>query len=152
MDEDKHDYSELNDGNDPVERSEEEQIEYDRAKERLNKLRNLTISGNAADPNTEFETVPAYIRRNMQLYAESADAEKFYSNYEVKSDLKTTHIPILGTNSLSLLFPLDEYKPEEIAEVIDDLSALYTEAGGDRLIIQTISTIQLVPIENPVVV
>jgi cell division protein FtsZ len=58
-----------------------------RATERLKKLRNLSFNINAADPNNEFETVPAYIRRNMELYGNSSNAvENFYSNYEVKTD------------------------------------------------------------------
>jgi cell division protein FtsZ len=47
----------------------------------------LSFNINAADPNNEFETVPAYIRRNMELYGSSTNAvENFYSNYEVKTD------------------------------------------------------------------
>ena len=57
-----------------------------RAAERLHKLRNLSFNVNSADPNNEFETVPAYIRRNMELYNSSSQIESFYSNYEVKSD------------------------------------------------------------------
>ncbi|MBI1342349.1 MAG: cell division protein FtsZ [Terrimonas sp.] len=57
-----------------------------RAAERLQKLRNLSFNVNAADPNNEFETVPAYIRRNMELYQPSNSVENFYSNYEVKTD------------------------------------------------------------------
>ncbi|HLF46657.1 MAG TPA: cell division protein FtsZ [Chitinophagaceae bacterium] len=58
-----------------------------RAAERLKKLRNLSFNINAADPNNEFETVPAFIRRNMELYGNSSTAvENFYSNYEVKTD------------------------------------------------------------------
>ena len=57
-----------------------------RAAERLHKLRNLSFNVNAADPNNEFETVPAYIRRNMELYNSNSHIENFYSNYEVKSD------------------------------------------------------------------
>ncbi|MBS1655694.1 MAG: cell division FtsZ family protein, partial [Bacteroidetes bacterium] len=58
-----------------------------RAAERLQKLRNLSFNVNAADPNNEFETVPAYIRRNMELYGNSISAvENFYSSYEVKTD------------------------------------------------------------------
>jgi len=41
---------------------------------------------NAADPNNEFETVPAYIRRNLELYNTVNSVESFYSQYEVKSD------------------------------------------------------------------
>jgi cell division protein FtsZ len=57
-----------------------------RANERLQKLRNLSFNVNANDPNNEFETVPAYIRRNMELYNSSSQIENFYSNYEVKTD------------------------------------------------------------------
>jgi cell division protein FtsZ len=57
-----------------------------RAAERINKLRNLSFNINAADPNNEFETVPAYIRRNMELYNTISNVENFYSNYEVKTD------------------------------------------------------------------
>jgi cell division protein FtsZ len=57
-----------------------------RAAERLNKLRNLSFNINAADPNNEFETVPAYVRRNFQLQNALASVEKFYSNYTVKTD------------------------------------------------------------------
>jgi cell division protein FtsZ len=58
-----------------------------RATERLHKLRNLSFNVNSADPNNEFENVPAYIRRNMELYGNSISAvENFYSNYEVKKD------------------------------------------------------------------
>nr|MBP6590058.1 cell division protein FtsZ [Chitinophagaceae bacterium] len=59
-----------------------------RAAERLHKLRNLSFNVNAADPNNEFETVPAYIRRNMELYNHNTHIEQFYSSYEVKADEK----------------------------------------------------------------
>jgi len=57
-----------------------------RAMERIAKLRNLSFNVNAADPNNEFETVPAYLRRNMEIHNQIADVESFYSNYTVKSD------------------------------------------------------------------
>jgi cell division protein FtsZ len=57
-----------------------------RAAERIQKLRNLSFNINAADPNNEFETVPAYIRRNLELYNTINNVESFYSNYEVKAD------------------------------------------------------------------
>jgi cell division protein FtsZ len=57
-----------------------------RAAERINKLRNLSFNMNAADPNNEFETVPAYIRRNLELYNTVTNVESFYSQYEVKSE------------------------------------------------------------------
>jgi cell division protein FtsZ len=69
-----------------------------RAAERLNKLRNLSFNVNAADPNNEFETVPAYIRRNMELYNNSTQVENFYSSYEVKSDKNNqAHISTINT-------------------------------------------------------
>ena len=57
-----------------------------RAMDRIAKLRNLSFNINAADPNNEFESVPAYLRRNMELHNSIADVESFYSNYAVKSD------------------------------------------------------------------
>lgn len=57
-----------------------------KAAERLHKLRNLSFNVNSADPNNEFETVPAYIRRNMELYNSNSHIENFYSKYEVSSD------------------------------------------------------------------
>ncbi|HVF96933.1 MAG TPA: cell division protein FtsZ, partial [Flavisolibacter sp.] len=54
--------------------------EKQRASERLQKLRNLSFNLNAADPNNEFEAVPAYIRRNMELQNSSSTVENFYSN------------------------------------------------------------------------
>ncbi len=69
-----------------------------RAAERLHKLRNLSFNVNASDPNSEFETVPAYIRRNMELYNSNSQVENFYSNYEVKSDEKNQgHISTINT-------------------------------------------------------
>ena len=57
-----------------------------KAMERIAKLRNLSFNINAADPNNEFESVPAYLRRNMELHNSIADVESFYSNYTVKSN------------------------------------------------------------------
>ena len=57
-----------------------------RAMDRIAKLRNLSFNVNASDPNNEFESVPAYLRRNMELHNSIADVESFYSNYTVKSD------------------------------------------------------------------
>jgi cell division protein FtsZ len=68
-----------------------------RAAERLHKLRNLSFNVNAADPNNEFETVPAYIRRNMEMHTGKSPVENFYSNYEVKTDDKNqTHISTIN--------------------------------------------------------
>jgi cell division protein FtsZ len=77
----------------PVQPSAEEPAMQDeaeqqkrRAAERIQKLRNLSFNINAADPNNEFETVPAYIRRNLDLYNSISHVENFYSNYELKPD------------------------------------------------------------------
>jgi len=56
-----------------------------KAAERLQKLRNLSFNINAADPNNEFDVVPAYNRRNMEFYNQTASVENFYSNYSVKA-------------------------------------------------------------------
>ena len=69
-----------------------------RAAERLHKLRNLSFNVNSTDPNNEFETVPAYIRRNMELYNSNSHIESFYSNYEVKADNNSqAHISTINT-------------------------------------------------------
>ena len=70
---------------DPAVQDETEELRR-RATERIAKLRNLSFNINAADPNNEFETVPAYLRRNMELHNSIADVESFYSNYTVKTD------------------------------------------------------------------
>lgn len=58
-----------------------------RAQERIQKLRNLSFNMNNADANTEFDSVPAYIRRNMELFGNSLNSvENFYSKYTVKPD------------------------------------------------------------------
>ncbi len=68
----------------PVTDEAEEQRK--KAADRLQKLRNLSFNIHAADPNNEFETVPAYLRRNLELYNTISPAENFYSNYTVQSD------------------------------------------------------------------
>ena len=69
-----------------------------RATERLHKLRNLSFNVSGNDPNNEFEHVPAYIRRNMELYNSSSHIENFYSNYEVKTDADNkTEISTINT-------------------------------------------------------
>ena len=90
---------------DPALRDETEEQKR-RAAERLHKLRNLSFNVNAADPNNEFETVPAYIRRNMELYNHNSHVENFYSNYEVKAD-KNNQATISTINTF-----LDGRKPD----------------------------------------
>lgn len=85
---------------------DESEAQERRAAERLQKLRNLSFNVNTADPNNEFETIPAYIRRNMEMYNSKAQIENFYSSYEVKED-STTQGPISTLNSF-----LDGKKPD----------------------------------------
>jgi cell division protein FtsZ len=66
-----------------------------RAKERIAKLRNLSFNVNSSDPNNEFETVPAYLRRNMEMHNQIADVESFYSNYTVKNNADDQ--PVIST-------------------------------------------------------
>jgi cell division protein FtsZ len=77
-----------------------------RAADRLQKLRNLSYNVNTADPNNEFETIPAYIRRNMELYSSASQIENFYSNYEVKED-PSKQGPLSSLNTF-----LDGKKPD----------------------------------------
>lgn len=77
-----------------------------RAKERIAKLRNLSFNVNASDPNNEFETVPAYLRRNMDMHNQIADVETFYSNYTVKNNDDNQPV-ISGLNTF-----LDGNKPD----------------------------------------
>ncbi len=65
--------------------TDEAEEQRKKAAERLQKLRNLSFNTHA-DPNNEFDTVPAYLRRNLELYNTISPAENFYSNYTVQSD------------------------------------------------------------------
>ena len=85
---------------------DEAELQKRRAAERIQKLRNLSFNINAADPNNEFETVPAYIRRNLDLYNSISHVENFYSNYEVKDDGKD-NVQISTINTF-----LDGKKPD----------------------------------------
>jgi cell division protein FtsZ len=77
-----------------------------KAAERLQKLRNLSFNIHAADPNNEFETVPAYLRRNLELYNTISPAENFYSNYTVQTD-ENNETQITSINTF-----LDGKKPD----------------------------------------
>ncbi len=70
-----------------------------RAAERIQKLRNLSFNMNTADPNNEFDSVPAYIRRNMELFGNTlTSVENFYSKYTVgKDENNNTHISTINT-------------------------------------------------------
>ena len=78
-----------------------------RAAERIHKLRNLSFNINAADPNNEFETVPAYVRRNLELYNTISNVENFYSNYEVRAEDENNNTSISTINTF-----LDGKKPD----------------------------------------
>jgi cell division protein FtsZ len=56
--------------------------------ERIQKLRNLSFNiNNSTDPNTEFDAVPAYVRRNLDLFGNTlASVENYYSKYTVEPD------------------------------------------------------------------
>lgn len=56
--------------------------------ERIQKLRNLSFNiNNGADPGTEFDAVPAYVRRNLDLFGNTmASVENYYSKYTVEQD------------------------------------------------------------------
>lgn len=66
----------------------EEEEQKRRATERIQKLRNLSYNlNNPADPNNEFDVVPAYVRKNMELFGNSlTSAEQFYSRVTVGID------------------------------------------------------------------
>ncbi len=66
----------------------EQEVQRRKQMERLQKLRNLSFNSNAGDPTSEFETVPAYIRRNMELYNNASHIESYYSKFEVSTDDK----------------------------------------------------------------
>lgn len=59
-----------------------------RAAERIQKLRNLSFNMNSStDANGEFDAVPAYVRRNMELFGNTlTSVENFYSKYTVGKD------------------------------------------------------------------
>ena len=79
-----------------------------KAAERLQQLRNLSFNVNAADPNNEYEHVPAFIRRNLQEHqALHSPAEKFYSSITVKSEEGSSQAYLSSLNSF-----LDGKKPD----------------------------------------
>ena len=66
--------------------SNEEMEKKNRAAERMAKLRNLSFNINEA--GSEFDNVPAYVRRNMELHGSGMNngAENYYSKITVKKD------------------------------------------------------------------
>ena len=69
----------------PIDNAEEQRR---KVAERIQKLRNLSFNiNNGADPNTEFDAVPAYVRRNLDLFGNTmASVENYYSKYTVEQD------------------------------------------------------------------
>lgn len=71
-----------------------------RAAERIQKLRNLSFNmNNSTDTSGEFDAVPAYIRRNMELFGNTlTSVENFYSKYTVgKDENNQTQISTINT-------------------------------------------------------
>jgi cell division protein FtsZ len=65
----------------------EEEVQRKRALERIQKLRNLSFNMNTTDSNTEFDNVPAYVRRNMELFGNTlTTVENFYSKVTVEKN------------------------------------------------------------------
>ena len=79
-----------------------------RTAERIQKLRNLSFNvNNASDTSSEFDAVPAYIRRNMELFGNTlTSVENFYSKYTVNKE-ETNSSPISSINTF-----LDGKKPD----------------------------------------
>ena len=80
----------------PVDEAEAQRA---RAAERLYKLRNLSFNFNSQDPNNEYESIPAYVRHNLQVHNTTlASVEKFYSSYSVgKDEDNVTQISTINT-------------------------------------------------------
>ena len=72
----------------------EEEEQRKRAVDRIQKLRNLSFNMSNSEDNSEFDNVPAYVRRNMELFGNTlATVEDFYSKVTVdKNDKNETFI------------------------------------------------------------
>ena len=72
----------------------EEEEQRKRALERIQKLRNISFNMNNAETNTEFDSVPAYVRRNIELFGNTlTTVENFYGRVSVeKNDRNETFI------------------------------------------------------------
>jgi len=81
----------------PTEDLSEEEEQKRRAQDRINRLRNLSFNPLHLDNSNEFETVPAYLRRDLDLHNAIANVEDFYSRAQVKTDENNeTHISTLN--------------------------------------------------------
>ena len=68
--------------------NDEEEEQKRRAEERIHKLRNLSYNMNTMDSSNEYENVPSYVRRNLELFGNNklTTVEDFYSKVAVKKD------------------------------------------------------------------
>lgn len=84
------------------------EVQKKRAAERIQKLRNLSFNiSNTNDVNGEFDAVPAYVRRNIDLFGNTlTSVENFYSKYTVGKD-ENNQAQISSINSF-----LDGKKPD----------------------------------------
>jgi hypothetical protein len=81
----------------PLDNAEEQRK---KVAERIQKLRSLSFNiNNANDPNNDFESVPAYVRRNMEMFGNTlASVENYYSKYTVdKDENNQTQISTINT-------------------------------------------------------
>ncbi len=68
----------------------EAEIQRKKAQDRISKLRNLSFDINSSDTNSDFDSVPAYIRQKMDLFGNAlTTAENFYSKYTVNKEPNT---------------------------------------------------------------
>lgn len=66
--------------------ADEEQEQKRKNVDRISRLRNLSYNSTGSEANNEFESVPAYMRRNMELHNSIANVESFYKNCTIGSD------------------------------------------------------------------
>lgn len=93
----------------PIMDMSEEEDQRRRAADRINKLRNISFNMNTNhDVTGEFDNVPAYVRRNMELFGNTlTSVENYYSKYSVKKDDNNNQGQISTINKF-----LDEKKPD----------------------------------------
>ncbi len=93
----------------PLDDLDEDEVKKRMAQERMQRLRNLSYNMNSNDANAELENVPAYVRRNMELFGNNnlTTVEDFYSKYTVKKEDES------GTGTISTINTfLDGKKPD----------------------------------------
>jgi cell division protein FtsZ len=81
----------------PLDNAEEQRK---KVAERIQKLRNLSFNiNNTNDSSNDFESVPAYVRRNMEMFGNTlASVENYYSKYTVdKDENNQTQISTINT-------------------------------------------------------